>query len=231
VTEQGTQHGTPHDAQHGSQDGSQGEEAPVYGSPDFDWAVLAVPTPLAVVRGQLGFSWLVLADRLATLTQAELEWEPGPGALRVVRRGEERSPRTLGPGDWVMEWPAEPDSPQPRTIAWLVAHLTEGFVERWEWTFGDHDRRRDAVPFSGEVGPAVAGLREVVERWRADVDALPEDQVFTVGLSQATEIDAQSPFAHLVAHMNRELIHHGAEIMVLQDLYRASHVTGATGNP
>ncbi|MDF2847819.1 MAG: DinB family protein, partial [Oerskovia sp.] len=30
-------------------------------------------------------------------------------------------------------------------------------------------------------------------------------------------------FGHLVLHMNRELIHHGAEIMVLQDLYRARH--------
>lgn len=196
-----------------------------YGSPEFDWSILTVPTALAVVRGQLGFSWLELSDRLATLTQAELEWEPGPDALRVVRRESERTPRTLGAGEWVMEWPEGPDSPQPRTVAWLVAHLTEAFFERWEWTFGPHERRRDAVTFSGEVGPAVAGLRHEVDRWRAGVDGLPDDGAFTVGLSQATEIDAQAPFAHLVAHMNRELVHHGAEIMVLQDLYRATHGT------
>lgn len=196
-----------------------------YGSPEFDWSILTVPTALAVVRGQLGFSWLELSDRLATLTQAELEWEPGPDALRVVRRGSERTPRTLGAGEWVMEWPEGPDSPQPRTVAWLVAHLTEAFFERWEWTFGPHERRRDAVAFSGEVGPAVDGLRHEVERWRAGVDGLPEEGAFTVGLGQATEIDAQAPFAHLVAHMNRELVHHGAEIMVLQDLYRATHGT------
>ncbi|MET3975145.1 DinB family protein [Cellulosimicrobium sp. BE325] len=196
-----------------------------YGSPEFDWSILSVPTALAVVRGQLGFSWLELSDRLATLTQAELEWEPGPDALRVVRRGAERAPRTLGAGEWVMEWPEGPDSPQPRTVAWLVAHLTEAFFERWEWTFGPHERRRDAVTFSGEVGPAVAGLRREVDRWRAGVDGLPDDGAFAVGLSQATEIDAQAPFAHLVAHMNRELVHHGAEIMVLQDLHRAAHGT------
>jgi hypothetical protein len=202
-----------------------------YGSPDFDWSILEVPTAAAVVRGQLGFSWLEVSERLGTLTQAELEWEPGPDALRVVRRGTERAPRTSGGGDWVMEWPEGPDSPQPRTIAWLVAHLTEAYFERWEWTFGARERRRDSVTFSGEVGPAVAGLRHEVDRWRAGVDALPDDQVFTVGLSQATPIDAASPFAHLVAHMNRELIHHGAEIMVLQDLFRASHVTADGGNP
>ena len=196
-----------------------------YGSPEFDWSILTVPTALAVVRGQLGFSWLEVAERLATLTQAELEWEPGPDSLRVVRRGTERTPRTLGVGDWVMEWPEGPDSSQPRTIGWLVAHLTEAFFERWEWTFGPHERRRDAVAFSGEVGAAVAGLRREVDRWRAGVDALPDEGAFTVGLSQATEIDAQAPFVHLVAHMNRELIHHGAEIMVLQDLYRAANVT------
>ncbi|WP_206715317.1 DinB family protein [Cellulosimicrobium arenosum] len=210
---------------HQAEDGST-----VYGSPEFDWSVLQVPTALAVVRGQLGFSWLELADRLATVTQDELEWEPGPGALRVVRRGTERTPRTLGPGEWVMEWPEGADSPQPRTIAWLVAHLTEAYLERWEWTFGAHERRRDSVEFSGEVGPAVAGLRHEVDRWRVGVDALGDDEAFTVGLSQATPIDAQSPFVHLVAHMNRELVHHGAEIMVLQDLYRATHVTPSPGN-
>ncbi|GED09401.1 DinB family protein [Cellulosimicrobium cellulans] len=201
------------------------DEESAYGSPEFDWSILTVPTALAVVRGQLGFSWLEVAERLATLTQAELEWEPGPDSLRVVRRGTERTPRTLGVGDWVMEWPEGADSSQPRTIGWLVAHLTEAFFERWEWTFGPHERRRDAVAFSGEVGAAVAGLRREVDRWRAGVDALPDEGAFTVGLSQATEIDAQAPFVHLVAHMNRELIHHGAEIMVLQDLYRAANVT------
>ncbi len=75
------------------------------------------------------------------------------------------------------------------------------------------------------MGPAVAGLRREVDRWRAGVDGLPDDGAFAVGLSQATEIDAQAPFAHLVAHMNRELVHHGAEIMVLQDLHRAAHGT------
>jgi len=191
-------------------------------TPELDWSLFEVPTAMAMVRSQLGFSWLVLAERLATLTQDDLDWEPGPNALRVVRRGEQRSPRVVGAGDWVAEWPAGDDSPQPRTIAWLVAHLTEAFFERWEWTFGEHRRRRDAVELSGEVGPAVAGLVDQVTRWRAAVDALEDDAAFTVGLSQATEIDQRAPFGHLVLHMNRELIHHGAEITVLQDLHRAA---------
>ncbi|GII99940.1 DinB family protein [Sediminihabitans luteus] len=190
-------------------------------APEFDWSILTVPTTAAMVRGQLGFSWSELAPRLATLTQAELDWEPAPDALRVVRRGTERSPRTLGAGDWVMEWPAGPDSPQPRTIGWLVAHLTEVFTERHASAFGDEPVHRDDVTFSGEVADAVTGLRQVVDRWRAGVDALDDDAFLTVGLSTATPVDAAAPFGHLVLHLDRELIHHGAEIMVLQDLHRA----------
>lgn len=189
--------------------------------PEIDWSLVEVPTAMAMVRAQLGFSWAALAQRLATLTQEDLDWEPGPDALRVVRWGEQRSPRVVGAGDWVSEWPDGEDSSQPRTVGWLVAHLTEAYFERWEWTFGEHRRHRDDVELSGEVGPAVAGLVAQVTRWRAAVDALDDDAVFTVGLSQAEEVDRIAPFGHLVLHMNRELIHHGAEIMVLQDLRRA----------
>lgn len=194
-----------------------------YGSPAFDWAILERPTALAMVEGQLGFSWLELHDRFRTLTQDEFGWEPGPGALRVVRRGEQRTPNALGTGEWVAEWPGVPDSPVPRTIGWLVAHLTELYFERWEWTFGDHQKRRTDVDVQGEVGPAVDALTRWVQAWRDGIAALGEDDVMTVGLSQATEIDAASPFGHLVLHLNRELIHHGAEVLVLQDLYRAAN--------
>jgi DinB family protein len=92
--------------------------------------------------------------------------------------------------------------------------------ERYDWTFGDHEARRDSLTYSGEVGPAVAGLTRVVDLWRAGIAAMSDDDIFTVGFSQATEIDQQAPFAHLVAHVNREIIHHGSEIHTLTDLYR-----------
>lgn len=192
-----------------------------YGQPEFDWSVLSRPTAMAMVRGQLGFSWLELSARLATLTQEEFEREPAPGSFRVVRRGQERAERAIGAGEWVVEWPAAGDGGGTRTVAWLVAHLTEVYAERWEWTFGEHRLRREDLEYSGEVGAAVAALRGWVDQWIAGVASLGEDEVLTVGLSQATEIDAAAPFGHLVLHLNRELIHHGAEICTLTDLYRA----------
>lgn len=59
------------------------------------------------------------------------------------------------------------------------------------------------------------------------IAALDEEQAHTVGLSQATELDAAASFGHLVLHMNRELIAHGAEIMALRDVYKAR--SGSSG--
>jgi hypothetical protein len=184
---------------------------------DFDWST---PTTRAVVRGQLEFSWWELGRRLETMTQDEFVWEPAPGALSVRRRSESTAPRTFGVGEWVVEWPQGPDHPGPRTVAWLVAHLTEVLTERYDWTFGEHQARRSTLTYSGEVGPAVAELTRMADLWRAGIAQTSDDDMATVGLSQATEIDQQSPFAHLVAHVNREIIHHGSEISTLTDLYR-----------
>ena len=186
---------------------------------DFDWSMLSMRDPMAMVRGQLEFSWLMLRGRLDELTDDEYSWEPAPGALSVRRRSDARTSRVLGTGDWVAEWPDGADSPGPRTIAWLIAHLTEAFFERWEWTFGSHQRRRDDLDLPGVRSEAVAELTRWLNAWRRDIAALPPGEVMTVGLSTASDIDAAAPFGHLLLHMNRELIHHGSEIVVLQDLY------------
>jgi hypothetical protein len=185
---------------------------------------LFLPTARAIGLAQLEFSWFVLDERLATLTQDEFAWEPASGALRVVPRGQARQPRVEGVGDWVQEWPAGEDAPLPRTIAWLVAHLTDVFFERWEWTFGNHaSRSATALAYQGELEPALAQLREWVGRWNTAVRGLDDERFLVVGLSQANEVDKLAPFGHLVAHLNRELIHHGSEICTLTDLYRAAH--------
>lgn len=188
---------------------------------EFDWSLTEIPTTRAAVRSQLEFSWFELRERLATLTQDEFEWQPAPGAFSVRRRSESTAPRVFGVGEWVVEWPAGPDEPGPRTVAWLVAHLTEVLTERYDWTFGEHRLKRPDLTYSGEVGPAVAALTAVADAWRTGIAELSDDDIFTVGLSQATEIDAQAPFAQLVLHINREIIHHGSEIFTLTDLYRA----------
>jgi hypothetical protein len=188
---------------------------------EYDWSLTENPTARAAVRSQLEFSWFELRARLATVTQDEFAWEPAPGAFSVRLRAESTAPRTFGVGDWVVEWPGGSDEPGPRTIAWLVAHLTEVVTERYDWTFGEHRLHRPDLTYWGEVGPAVGALTAVVDAWRSGIADMSDDDIFAIGFSQATPIDAQAPFAQLVLHVNRELIHHGSEIFTLTDLYRA----------
>lgn len=190
-------------------------------APDFDWSILAEPQPMALVRGQLGFSWMVLAERLSEIDDDAYLWEPAPGAWSLRPRADARTQNPPGLGDWVLEWPREGDPDNARTIAWLVSHLTDVFFERWEWTFGGHRLRRTDLTFSPTAAEGVAQLIRWATAWQEGIAGLKPEEVFTVGLSQATEIDQRAPFGHLVLHVNRELIHHGAEITFLLDLRRA----------
>jgi len=190
-------------------------------SADFDWSILAVPEPMAMVRGQLGFSWLMLAERLSEIDDEAYLWEPAPDAWSLRPREQARTENVTGLGDWVLEWPREGDPERMRTIAWLVAHLTDVFFERWEWTFGGRKLRRSDLTFSPRAEEGIAQLVRWATAWQEDIAGLETEQVFIVGLSQATEIDQQAPFGHLVLHVNRELIHHGAEITFLLDQHRA----------
>jgi hypothetical protein len=195
---------------------------------DFDWSILERPSAMAMVRGQLGFSWMVLNDALTDLTDEEWAWEPAPGAWGLRRRADaearpDGADHLVGAGEWVLEWPSDDGSDdRTRTIAWLLGHLTEVFFERFEHTFGGHRQSREDIEFAGNAVAAVAQLASHVEGWQAGIEHLPEEQVMTVGLSQATDIDKTAPFGHLVLHLNRELIAHGAEAMALRDL-RAAH--------
>lgn len=153
---------------------------------EFEWSLLTVPDAMAMVRGQLGFSWGELARRLETLGDDEFTWRPAAGALSVVPRGEVAPGRRgIGAGDWVVEWPADATGAElggpeagTRTIAWLVAHLTEVFAERWDWTFGGHRLRREHLTYQRERTPAVAQLVHWVDRWQEGVDAMDPTRVY-----------------------------------------------------
>ena len=57
------------------------------------------------------------------------------------------------------------------------------------------------------------------DAWSAGVERLGEEGLARpVGEHEGPW--AESPYADLVLHINRELIHHGAEICLLRDLYR-----------
>lgn len=161
-------------------------------------------------------------ERLAGLTDEEYRWEPVPDCWSIRRRGEAASPNPFGPGEWLLDWDDGHPRPDPfTTIAWRLGHLISMYVDRWEWTFGS--RSIDpavATDFTPSADEALAMLWEKAERFAASVAQMTDEQLDVPGYGQYPYgLDPQLPFISIVWWMNRELIHHTAEVAVLRDLY------------
>jgi len=166
-----------------------------------DWA--------AEVVSQLDFHWnYQLRKRLDGLTDEEYLWEPVPGAWSIRD----------GAIDWA--WPA-PEPAPVTTIAWRLAHVTLGcFRMRAASHFGAPAVSYDDFPYSSTATGALAQLDEAYGFWLNGVRALGvEGMARPCGSAEPGFEDY--PLMTLVLHINRELIHHGAEIALLRDLWAA----------
>ena len=159
-------------------------------------------------------------QRLDGMTDDEYLWEPASPCWSVRHRTETSLP-AVGPGDFVME--GEAGKAVMTTIAWRVAHLTNGFAARWEWSFGSRSIPPDqVVDFAATADEGVALLWSWYDRWHDGIASMAEDDFVTVGYSQMpTGLDPTVPFASIVWWQTREMIHHLAEVALLRDLYAA----------
>ena len=190
---------------------------------EIDWGRLLV--------GQLEFYWDVhLRPRLDGLGDEEYFWEPVEGCWSLRRAAD---------GRWRLDssWPetSPPPSPPPvTTIAWRLVHIgATCLANRASAFFGDSDVPADADMFDprhvpadlpGGAREAVAFLERSYRHWHDGVAGL-DDEGLRRPLGPKGGPYAEDPMAELIAHINREVMHHGAEIALLRDLYRA---TGAT---
>ncbi len=185
-----------------------------------DWGRLLV--------GQLEFYWDVhLRPRLDGLTDEEYFWEPVDGCWSL-RRGADGVYR-LDDGQW-----PEPSPPPVTTIAWRLVHVGAGcFANRASTFFGDGsvpddadmaDPRHLPTDLPGSADEAIAFLERTYRQWHTGISSLDEEGLRTP-LGRKGGRYAKDPMAALIVHINREVMHHGAEIGLLRDLYRA---TGST---
>lgn len=167
---------------------------------------------LGLLLDQFDSSCEIGRERLEGLTDEEHLWLPAPDAWSI---------RQDAAGAWALEVVRpEPEPPPVTTIAWRLAHLQQGFAERWEWTFGAH--RDPVVELSPSGAQAVDALWAELGRWRQSVAALTDEQLDTVGFGRFPRgLDPTLPFIAIVWWSNRELIHHLAEAALLRDLWRA----------
>lgn len=164
---------------------------------------------------QLDWHWIhMLRPRLDGLTDAEYVWEPVDGCWSV---------RPTGNGKYLADFQLpEPSPPPVTTIGWRLCHIA-GPALAWRNSNHFHGPAFDIANFEwpGTADDALSLIDEGYARWRAGVESL-DDDALARPVGPAEGPFAEYPMAALVLHINREVIHHAAEVAVLRDLYRAS---------
>ncbi len=174
----------------------------------------------AELLDQLEWHWEhQLRPRLDGLTDDEYFREPVPGCWSI-RHGGSATSMSLGGGDYLIEYAYPAPDPAPvTTIAWRLAHVTVGvFAMRNASHFGGPPADWATWVYAGTAAQALGQLDDAHAAWVKGVRGLGAD-----GLAQPCG-PAEGPFAEysmasLVLHIHREVIHHGAEISLLRDLY------------
>ncbi|MFI6467203.1 DinB family protein [Streptomyces sp. NPDC050528] len=164
--------------------------------------------------------------RVVPMTDAEYFWEPVQDCWSVRRRTDgpgARATALTGQGDWGRDTAAYPHPwPPPfTTIAWRLSHLAELLTLRADHTAGSRSLTRDDYSVSGDAVGAVDAFDAGAVAWRKALLSVDETALDTVGYCTYPHgSDAEEPFIDIVWWVNQEVLHHGAEIALLRDLYR-----------
>lgn len=145
----------------------------------------------------------------------------GPGRLADPVPRRVRGSRPYGSGDWLIDFGDRPDPEPVTTIAWRLGHLISMFNDRWEWTFGSRRIAPEVnTAFTPSADEALTELWAGADRWAEGFTKLTDEQLDMIGYGQfPSGLDPQLPIISIFWWMNREFIHHAAEVALLRDLY------------
>ena len=155
-------------------------------------------------------AWAALAERLAGLTDDECAWQPVAGGWAVRRHGT----------TWRADW-ADPDPvPAPvTTISWRCWHLAVDCLDSYSGRlFGRSGTGLQGTEWVGSSAEATALLERAWRVFRAGVAGWSTADLLRP-LGPAWGAFASQTHADLALHAAREVIHHGAEVALLRDLY------------
>ncbi|MFN2555376.1 MAG: DinB family protein [Nitriliruptorales bacterium] len=173
-----------------------------------------------------------LRPRLGGLGDDEYLWEPVSVCWSLRRRSEATTSMAGGAGELVMDFEIpEPTPPPVTTIAWRLGHIAIGiFGMRASAHFGDGSISYQTTYWPATAAGALDLLDHHYQRWMDAVRAL-DVQALSRPCGPAEGPFSDYPFAALILHINREAIHHGAEIALLRDLYQARPMQYESGPP
>ena len=165
-----------------------------------------------LLSDQLDLHWRTqLRPRLDGLTDAEYFWQPVPGCWTVHPDGS-------------IDFAYPEPQPAPfTTIAWRMAHVIVGVLAMRNHThFGGPPADYQSWQYATDARTALQQLDDAYRGWIGGVRKLDADALARpIGPGEGEW--ASHPMFELVLHINREVIHHGAEIACLRDLYVHSH--------
>ncbi|MGW2519149.1 DinB family protein [Streptomyces sp. NPDC001617] len=163
---------------------------------------------------------------VGVMTDEEYLWEPVSECWSVRRRADGPGPLATyltGTGEWGRDAASFPHPwPPPfTTLGWRLGHLSELLFLRAEHTVGGHALTTDDYAVAGDAAAAIAAFDTAATAWRKALLTADDTALDTVGFCTYPHgSDPEEPFLDVVWWVNQELLHHGAEIALLRDLYR-----------
>ncbi len=184
----------------------------------------------ALIQDQLRFYWDVyFRPRLDGLTDDEYLWEPVEGMWTL---------RPQADGLFQVEQIIPEPSPSPvTTIGWRLMHVASNLYFRSSAFFSGEDVPSDVTMFDprfqppgvpGTANEGIAFLDEVFDRWMTNLAGLDAEGWAKPLGALGGAYFASEPMAALAIHINREVMHHGGEVLLLRDLYHTRHSPGKT---
>jgi hypothetical protein len=160
------------------------------------------------------FAFGRLRNRVRGLGDEEYLWEPADGCWSV---------RPAADGTYRADGSGEPVEPAPlTTIAWRMCHIIDLLAapRNATWIGLETTGTLDRTGEPGSADEAVEQLERAYALFRTHVAAVDASSLATA-MGDVAGYYARSTRASFILHELDELIHHGAEVAALRDLYRA----------
>ena len=168
--------------------------------------------------------WDRTRTRLDGLTDKEYFWEPVPDCWSI---------RPDAAGALHPDWSQPGEAAPVTTVGWRLCHLIVCYGARRnrEW-LGlpvelSADRFEMSAPAPATAGDALGALAAAHLEWDATLQSMTE-ATLDEPLGAVAGPFAGTPRTGFVLHMLDEFIHHGAEVALLRDLFRASSASGVS---